>query len=73
MKFLIDMNLSPLWVAFLADRGFEAIRWSTVGQPGAADSEIFDLAAVCGQWLDRFHARPGFRHDLDFGTTWISV
>jgi predicted nuclease of predicted toxin-antitoxin system len=34
MKFLIDMNLSPLWVPFLANQGFEAVHWSTVGQPG---------------------------------------
>jgi len=59
MKFLIDMNLSPLWVAFPADRGLEAIHWSTVGQPGAADSEIFDFAAANG-WIV-------FTHDLDFG------
>jgi len=29
MKFLIDMNLSPLWVTFLAERGYEAAgAWS---------------------------------------------
>jgi hypothetical protein len=35
MKFLIDMNLSPLWVPFLAGEGFEASPlvsgWSTNG------------------------------------------
>lgn len=40
MKFLIDMNLSPLWVRFLADHGLEVVHWSTVGQPNAADSDI---------------------------------
>lgn len=59
MKFLVDMNLSPLWVPFLADQGFEAIHWSTVGQPTAADSEIFDFAAA-NAWIV-------FTHDLDFG------
>ena len=59
MKFLIDMNLSPLWVSFLAEKGFEAAHWSTVGQPWAADSEIFDYAAV-NDWIV-------FTHDLDFG------
>jgi predicted nuclease of predicted toxin-antitoxin system len=59
MKFLIDMNLSPLWVPFLAEHGFGAIHWSTVGQPGAADSEIIDFAAANG-WIV-------FTHDLDFG------
>ncbi|MGA2716797.1 MAG: DUF5615 family PIN-like protein [Bryobacteraceae bacterium] len=61
MKFPIDMNLSPLWVSFLAGHGFEAIHWSTVGRPGAADSEIVDFAAANG-WIV-------FTHDLDFGMT----
>jgi predicted nuclease of predicted toxin-antitoxin system len=59
MKFLIDMNLSPLWVSFLAEKGFESVHWSTVGHPGAADSEIFDFAAA-NDWIV-------FTHDLDFG------
>jgi predicted nuclease of predicted toxin-antitoxin system len=59
MKFLIDMNLSPLWVSFLAENGFTAIHWSTAGQPWAADSEIFDFAAA-NNWIV-------FTHDLDFG------
>jgi predicted nuclease of predicted toxin-antitoxin system len=60
MKFLIDMNLSPLWIPFLAGEGFEAVHWSTVGEPGAADSEILDFAASGGGWIV-------FTHDLDFG------
>ncbi len=59
MKFLIDMNLSPLWVSFLAEKGFKAVHWSTVGQPSAPDSEIFDFAAA-NDWIV-------FTHDLDFG------
>ena len=68
MKFLVDMNLSPLWVQFLTDRGFEAVHWSTVGQ-------------LCGSALRVNPARPiprscslpqpngwvVFTHDLDFG------
>ena len=30
MKLLIDMNLSPLWVQFLADSGFAGLHWSNV-------------------------------------------
>jgi predicted nuclease of predicted toxin-antitoxin system len=60
MKLLIDMNLSPLWTPFLAGEGVETIHWSTVGQPGATDSEILDFAAANG-WIV-------FTHDLDFGT-----
>jgi predicted nuclease of predicted toxin-antitoxin system len=59
MKFLIDMNLSPLWVNFPAEHGFEATHWSKVGHAGAADTEIFDFAAA-GNWIV-------FAHDLDFG------
>jgi len=59
MKFLIDMNLSPLWVQFLTDRGFEAVHWSTVGEINAPDSEILQFAAANG-WIV-------FTHDLDFG------
>ncbi len=31
MKLLLDMNLSPAWVRFLEENGFEAVHWSTVG------------------------------------------
>jgi predicted nuclease of predicted toxin-antitoxin system len=59
MKFLIDMNLGPLWVSFLEDRGFEAVHWSTVGGPAASDREIFDFAADAG-WIV-LHPRSRFR------------
>ena len=52
MKFLVDMNLSPLWVPFLTEK-------RSIGQPWAADSEIFDFAAA-NEWIV-------FTHDLDFG------
>jgi predicted nuclease of predicted toxin-antitoxin system len=45
MKFLIDMNLSPRWVGFLVECGFEAVHWSKVGAPGAPDSEVMRWAA----------------------------
>jgi predicted nuclease of predicted toxin-antitoxin system len=34
-KVLVDMNLSPEWVPLLIGCGFEAIHWSTVGNPRA--------------------------------------
>jgi predicted nuclease of predicted toxin-antitoxin system len=43
MKILVDMNLSPLWVPFLASHGLEAIHWSTVGQSAAPDTFTHDL------------------------------
>ena len=59
MKILIDMNLSPLWVQFLADSGFDSIHWSHVGHPSAPDTLIMDYASANGMVT--------FTHDLDFG------
>lgn len=59
MRFLIDMNLSPLWVSFMADAGFESVHWSSVGSPAAPDTEIMDYASRFGMVV--------FTHDLDFG------
>jgi predicted nuclease of predicted toxin-antitoxin system len=59
MKFLIDMNLSLLWVPFLASHGYEAIHWSTIGDISAPDAEILQYAVGRGYVV--------FTHDLDFG------
>lgn len=65
MKLLIDMNLSPLWVAFFAEHSIEATHWSTVGPVEASDREIFAYAAT--------HKYTIFTHDLDFGTLLAST
>jgi predicted nuclease of predicted toxin-antitoxin system len=59
MRIVIDMNLSPLWVQFLADSGFECVHWSSIGSPSAPDAEILEYASVKGCVV--------FTHDLDFG------
>ena len=59
MKLLIDMNLSPLWVGFLSDSGFESVHWSSVGAPSAPDTQIMEYAAANGFVV--------FTHDLDYG------
>lgn len=59
MKLVIDMNLSPEWVPLLREHGIEAVHWSAVGDPRAADTEIM-------QWA-RDHEAIVFTHDLDFG------
>ena len=59
MKLLIDMNLSPLWVQFLADSGFESIHWSKIGEPSAPDNQIMAYASANELVI--------FTHDLDFG------
>ncbi len=60
MKLLVDMNLSPDWVAVLAQAGWETVHWSTVGDPRAEDSAVMTWA--------REHGSVVFTHDLDFGT-----
>jgi predicted nuclease of predicted toxin-antitoxin system len=59
MKLLIDMNLSPLWVEFLARSGFDSVHWSSVGEASAPDSELMEYAIMHGLVI--------FTHDLDFG------
>ncbi len=60
LKLLLDMNLSPEWVPMLREQGWEAVHWSTVGNPRAPDREMMDWAAA-NQYVV-------FTHDLDFGT-----
>jgi len=43
MKFLIDMNLSPDWVEVFGCHGWQALHWTSVGDPRAADSTIIVL------------------------------
>lgn len=60
MKVLIDMNLSPEWAAVFGRNGHEAIHWSVVGDPEAADRTIMAWARANGYIV--------FTHDLDFGS-----
>ncbi len=59
MKFLVDMNVSPTWVGFLIEAGFEAIHWSQIGPGDAPDSEVM-------QWATE-HGHVVLTSDLDFG------
>lgn len=60
MKLLIDMNLSPGWCDVLEQQGWQAVHWSTKGDPRAPDQVIMDWARGNGYVV--------FSHDLDFGT-----
>jgi predicted nuclease of predicted toxin-antitoxin system len=60
MKLLIDMNLSPDWVAVLGEQGWETIHWTLVGDPRAPDSVIMAWA--------RDNSCVVLTHDMDFGT-----
>ncbi len=59
MKLVIDMNLPAEWVPTLAQHGFEAEHWSSIGSSEAEDSEIMEWANQNGYVV--------FTHDLDFG------
>jgi predicted nuclease of predicted toxin-antitoxin system len=59
MKILVDMNLSPEWIAVLDKSGFESIHWSSLGESSASDNEILAWARTNGYVV--------FTHDLDFG------
>jgi len=58
MKLLVDMNLSPRWVSFLAASRIDSVHWSSVGPVTATDSEIMAFA--------REHGYIVLTHDLDF-------
>jgi predicted nuclease of predicted toxin-antitoxin system len=58
MKLLLDMNLTPRWVGYLVEAGWETIHWSSVGAFDAKDS------AICGWARENGHAVV--TADLDF-------
>jgi predicted nuclease of predicted toxin-antitoxin system len=60
VKILLDMNLSPDWIAVLVAAGFEAVHWSSVGSIRAPDLEIMEFASLHGFLV--------LTHDLDFGS-----
>ena len=45
-ELLIDMNLSPEWAPVLRNHGWQAVHWSTVGDPRASDKDIMTWAAA---------------------------
>ena len=58
MKLLVDMNLSPRWIALLRDSGVDAVHWSVVGTVNAPDAEIMAYATTNDCIV--------LTHDLDF-------
>jgi predicted nuclease of predicted toxin-antitoxin system len=58
MKLLVDMNLSPRWVAVLEKAGIEAAHWSTLGAHKAPDPVIMAYASANDYVV--------LTHDLDF-------
>ena len=60
MKLLVDINLSPQWVGYLTEAGFDATHWSSLGSRDASDLIITAHA--------RAHDTIILTHDLDFGS-----
>jgi predicted nuclease of predicted toxin-antitoxin system len=58
MKVIVDMNLSPRWVALLKGAGVSAMHWSDIGAVSAPDAEITAYAASNDYVV--------LTHDLDF-------
>lgn len=52
------MNLTPRWVAALAEAGYDAVHWSAIGLHSAPDSAICEYA--------RQHECAILTNDLDF-------
>ena len=44
MRILLDMNIPLKYAVLLSNKGIESLRWSDVGSPSAADSEIMTYA-----------------------------
>jgi predicted nuclease of predicted toxin-antitoxin system len=59
VKILLDMNLSPSWIACLESGGHSAVHWSSIGSPSALDTEIMAWA--------RENRYTVFTNDLDYG------
>lgn len=59
MKFVIDMNLPPIWVDAFQENGWEAVHWSSISAANAPDEEILAWA--------KENEYIVFTHDLDFG------
>lgn len=59
MKLIVDMNLSPRWVAVIAAAKIQAVHWSSIGALNAPDKEIMAYADENDFIV--------LTHDLDFG------
>jgi predicted nuclease of predicted toxin-antitoxin system len=58
VRIIVDMNLTPRWVAVLAESGHHAHHWSSLGHVTALDSAICEYA--------RKHDFTILTNDLDF-------
>jgi predicted nuclease of predicted toxin-antitoxin system len=59
MHLVVDMNLSPRWVVWLASHGVQAAHWSAMGALDAPDEVVLAAVRAAGACL--------LTCDLDFG------
>lgn len=59
MRVLLDVNLSPECMYYLAEAHIHAVHWTAVGSPSATDLEILLYASSHGDLI--------FTQDADFG------
>ncbi len=59
-KIILDENLPPSWSTLLAQHGYEAVYWLSIGKAGAEDAHIMTYARENGYLI--------LTRDLDFGT-----
>ena len=59
MKLLFDMNLTPNWISWFGDRGFEAVHWDSVSARNTPDEVLLAWAAS--------ESHVVVTNDLDFG------
>ena len=59
VKILLDMNLSPSWIACLESGGHSVVHWSSIGSHSALDTEIMAWARENGYIV--------FTNDVDYG------
>jgi predicted nuclease of predicted toxin-antitoxin system len=60
MRFVVDVNLSHIWVEALKSSSFSAVHWSQVGNLDANDETIMQWAGANGYIV--------VTTDLDFGS-----
>ena len=46
MKLLLDLNISPAWIPFLKQVGYEAMHWSSIGPLTAQEIEKGALIVI---------------------------
>ena len=44
MRFVVDVNLTQLWIAFLIGHGYDSVHWNSIGRHDDDDATILEWA-----------------------------